>query len=335
MTETVGCAFCGSFSFTPLFSAAGFDDPTEPFDLVECSNCHLVRTAPTLTGEQLGKYYRLDYYGSFENKFNPLVEFLLALATRARAELLMWNLPSPQRGTWPVRVLDVGCGRGLMLRMLARRGYACFGVELPGFVFPEPSEGIVWMHGRIEELGLETGYFDAVLIWHVLEHTLDPAVTLREIARVCKPGGLISIAVPNFSSLQRRLFQRHWFHLDLPRHTHHFSRPVLEKMLATNGLALVNVRTDSPVQNLSGFVFSCLNTLFPRSPNEFYMLLKSRSHLGREKRAWVIFLFYALIALFCVPAAFIEVLLTSLFGNGATLVVSARKIDNPQTDRWA
>jgi hypothetical protein len=123
-------------------------------------------------------------------------------------------------------------------------------------------------------LGFEGAFFDAVSIWHVLEHTQNPSKVLREISRVLKPGGVLALAVPNFGSTQARLFGKNWFHLDLPRHLFHFTEPMLTKMLRDTGLEPVRVSTHSIHQNLYGFIQSLLNGLFPRTPNKLFNFLK-------------------------------------------------------------
>ena len=53
---------------------------------------------------------------------------------------------------------------------------------------------------------------DVVVLWHVLEHLLDPPTSLREVHRVLKPGGLLFIATPNPESLTARLIGQRWIH---------------------------------------------------------------------------------------------------------------------------
>ena len=234
-------------------------------------------------------------------------------------------------------MLDIGCGRGHLLTAMARRGWECYGTELsafPGDERPQPPGAgrVTILRGAVEDLPLEDAFFDVVSIWHVLEHVRNPSTTLRTIARILKPGGVLALAVPNYSSLQRILFGRHWFHLDCPRHLYHFRKRLLLTWLDENGLTVATVGTFSAEQNLFGFVQSALNVCFGRRrPNAFYHLLR-RSHAGPgtaapTSRRLLGLLGYAAIAAAVFPLAVIEAVAAAVTGTGATLVVYARRAD--------
>ena len=55
--------------------------------------------------------------------------------------------------------------------------------------------------GRLEELPWEDGYFDLITCLDVIEHTPDDRVTLRELRRVCRPGGFLLVTVPAYQGL--------------------------------------------------------------------------------------------------------------------------------------
>jgi 2-polyprenyl-3-methyl-5-hydroxy-6-metoxy-1,4-benzoquinol methylase len=317
MTTPPPCCFCGSDRWLPVFAGHGFDDASERFDTVQCAGCGLARTDPVLDPDQLGAYYAPTYYGSFQAKFNGIVERMVHMAAAGRARSVMRGLGARTDG--PIRVLDIGCGRGVFLRQLHRLGAECYGSEISTFALPEDSDGICFLKGRVEDLDLPDDHFDVVSLWHVLEHTTDPAATLAEVSRIVRPGGLAIIAVPNFGSLQRRLFGKHWFHLDLPRHTHHFSHAVLQDMLRASGFIPEVVATHSGEQNLYGFVQSALNATFPtRTPNALYMWLKA----GRRTKIPV--LDVALAGPY-LAAAVVENAVSVATRQGATAIVFARK----------
>jgi SAM-dependent methyltransferase len=82
-----------------------------------------------------------------------------------------------------LRILDVGCGVKPYLPFFASaREYV--GVD----VVPNPHADVI---APIEELPFEDGAFDVVLCIQVLEHVDDPARAVRELRRVCAPGGRV------------------------------------------------------------------------------------------------------------------------------------------------
>jgi SAM-dependent methyltransferase len=99
-------------------------------------------------------------------------------------------------------VLDAGCGSGRTLEELARYGDV-HGIELDegaASVARERGCGEVLV-GRLEELPWGDGYFDLITCLDVIEHTPDDRVTLRELRRVCEPGGFLLVTVPAYQGL--------------------------------------------------------------------------------------------------------------------------------------
>jgi SAM-dependent methyltransferase len=113
-----------------------------------------------------------------------------------RTELDRLALPSP------AQVLDAGCGSGRTLEELRDYGEV-HGVELD----PEAAEvararGIGEVEiGRLEELPWPDATFDLITCLDVVEHTPDDRVALRELRRVCAPGGWLLVTVPAYQAL--------------------------------------------------------------------------------------------------------------------------------------
>jgi SAM-dependent methyltransferase len=100
------------------------------------------------------------------------------------------------------RVLDAGCGSGRTLEELGRYGEV-FGIELdPGAAAVARERGCGEVRiGRLEELPWEDGSFDLITCLDVIEHTPDDRATLRELRRVCRPGGFLLVTVPAYQGL--------------------------------------------------------------------------------------------------------------------------------------
>lgn len=314
------CAGCGATRSRILFEAADSDTGTERFSLLRCEECDLVRTAPALTPAELGRYYSDAYYGTPGRKFMPLAEHGVGYATRLRARRLARRLRRHDPAA--TRVLDIGCGRGLLLKCLAGDGYRCFGTEI-GECRVAPHSGVrVWI-GGVEALDPRKASFELVSICHVLEHMENPRMVLEACSRVLKPGGVLAIDVPNFSSWQASLFREYWLHLDLPRHRFHFTRTCLERLLADCGFETTTVSTSSWVQNPYGFLQSALNAIFRnRPPNLLYQLIKQGRASGRLPGGLRITA-ELLAAVVLAPAGLLENVIATMCGRGATLSVVA------------
>jgi 2-polyprenyl-6-hydroxyphenyl methylase/3-demethylubiquinone-9 3-methyltransferase len=153
--------------------------------------------------EELRKFQRLgerwwDPGGPMRplHRLNPVrVRYIV---DRARERLGGPERDPPLAG---LRVLDVGCGGGLLAEPLARLGAVVTGID------PEPgSVGIARRHAA--EAGLAIAYealpvedvvaagrsFDIVLALEVVEHVPEPAELIRWVAAAARPGGLVVLA---------------------------------------------------------------------------------------------------------------------------------------------
>ena len=329
-SEIIGgspCICCSGTDFRTLFSAGDFDSGKDSSTLTKCKGCGLVRTEPMLTDTELSRYYDLGYYGGKRAKFVGFAERLTRWFNSSRARSIVSCLRMdlmPSVGA-PYKVLDIGCGRGSLLKALNRLGCECHGVERTEFPDDSDTQDIYFHKGGLQGISFARGSFDAVVIWHVLEHTENPLAILQETSRVLRPGGILVIAVPSFGSFQSNLFRGHWFHLDLPRHLYHFTLATLTRCLNKAGFEVLHKSTFSLEQNPFGFVQSLFNSVMPSTqPNRFYSLLKKRNDATVPNSMGSV-LYWSALACIASPFALFEHLVSGVLGKGATLIVYAKK----------
>jgi len=101
------------------------------------------------------------------------------------------------------RILDVGCGTGIILELLGWFGTAC-GIELSPQAIRYLRKRDLRSVARCDvnqSIPFKDDVFSAVTCLDVLEHLDDDLILMKEIVRVCRPGGYIFITVPAFAKL--------------------------------------------------------------------------------------------------------------------------------------
>lgn len=317
------CCLCGEGDAKQTFTAFDFDNSVESFELLQCNGCGLAQTWPVPDSLAMDRYYSNDYYGGGAKKFSGIVEALTVMGNSLRARKILSVIKNVKINGGSIKILDIGCGRANLLQRLKEMGCKCFGIERKEYQTETNKQDFEIHKGSLEGRNFKDSFFDAVVIWHVLEHLHKPLKTLDEVTRITREGGIVAIAVPNFSSLQSRWFKTSWFHLDLPRHLFHFNVDNLSRALVQRGFIIHSVSTCSLEQNLFGFVQSLMNRLkLFGKPNEFYQLLKSHSGLAKSFKLAL----WTLVAVIMLPFAFIELGMSCLMNKGASVVIFARKI---------
>jgi SAM-dependent methyltransferase len=95
--------------------------------------------------------------------------------------------------------------------------------------------------GTLHDGRFDNEYFDLVTMHGYLEHEPFPREVMEETRRVLKPGGHVSILVPQADSLPARMFGSCWAQIDAPRHLIHFTPATISKLLSATGYRVVNI----------------------------------------------------------------------------------------------
>jgi 2-polyprenyl-6-hydroxyphenyl methylase/3-demethylubiquinone-9 3-methyltransferase len=139
-------------------------------------------------------------------KFRPLHQIGPARLTFLRDELVR-HFHRPAGGLRPLeglRLLDVGCGGGLIAEPLARLAAVVTGLDpaqenIEAARQHASAQGLAidYRAGRIEDLAGEGLSYDAVICLEVIEHVPDVSAFLATCARVLRPGGLMLLSTIN------------------------------------------------------------------------------------------------------------------------------------------
>ncbi len=201
-----------------------------------------------------------------KGKFGPLHRFNpVRLAFIRERALAHFDRDGRARAPFgSLRLLDIGCGGGLLCEPMARLGFAVTGVDAS-------DRNVAVARTHADEMGLEVDYragtaeallaggepgFDVILNMEVIEHVADPGAFLRDCARLLKPGGLMILATLNrtLASLALAKVGAEYVLGWLPRGTHNW-----RKFLKPEEIRGFVSREDLRVHGPFGVVFEPLS----------------------------------------------------------------------------
>jgi 2-polyprenyl-3-methyl-5-hydroxy-6-metoxy-1,4-benzoquinol methylase len=212
--------------------------------LSRCDDCRLIFSDRYPDGFDPRSLYRTYYKNEIMGgRFRFGIEYLIRALRLWRALKVVTIAPAARS------ILDIGCGRGLMLHYLQRVfGYRrVVGTQIAENMcrYARDVLGVEVYDRDLLELPLEPASFDIVSIWHVLEHVPDPDGYVARCADLLRPGGRLVIEVPNYASWSRRMTGRHWLGLDLDYHLAFFTPQSLTGLLCRHSFRIERVHTFS------------------------------------------------------------------------------------------
>ncbi|MES2512649.1 MAG: class I SAM-dependent methyltransferase [Bacteroidota bacterium] len=231
------CVVCGSNHFEPFLVCKDYTVSQESFNIVSCSSCGFKFTNPRPENSVLGDYYKAESYVSHTNSKKGIVNKLYHIVRNYTLKRKM-NLVSSyvSRGT----ILDYGCGTGMFLAACKSGGWETFGMEPDDSARQIASQQNLNLFADKNTINAHVAekQFDAITLWHVLEHVTDMDETLAFFKQKLKPNGVLIIAVPNHVSYDANVYREHWAAYDVPRHLYHFERKSIKTLLENAGFEL-------------------------------------------------------------------------------------------------
>lgn len=231
------CPVCGDTQFSDFLVCKDHTVSKEEFSIVACKSCDFKFTNPRPADEDLGKYYQSEDYISHSNTKKGLIS---QLYHRVRSHTLQTKVQLMAQYVSRGTVLDYGCGTGYFMEACVKAGWKSFGMEPDRGARKIAFESGLNVSENKEVLEQKTSdlKFNAITLWHVLEHVTDLEETLKYFRSKLNREGVLIIAVPNHKSFDAKVYQENWAAYDVPRHLYHFEPATIEKLMLNYGFKL-------------------------------------------------------------------------------------------------
>lgn len=233
------CPLCRSRDITAFKTILDHSVSGENFQLWDCHACGLRFTAPTPPPDRIGAYYQSEAYISHSDTRKGFINKIYHIA---RDYMLGRKRRMVEAASSSRRLLDIGCGTGYFPGHLKSHGFDVVGVEVDEKARTHAREqfGFVVHSPEVLEKGGLDGPFGVITLWHVLEHLHDPHLYLDRAAALLPKGGILLIAVPNFTAFDAQWYGALWAGYDVPRHLWHFRPDTLITLVKGHGFELKN-----------------------------------------------------------------------------------------------
>jgi len=224
----------------------GSDQPRDELQkdhmrLVRCGRCDLVYVSPTFDEAHYKKVYASQEYQEIVRDLGIRShEYRVERFGRERVALM-----TPHLSTTRPRYLDVGCSTGFVVEAAREAGWEAIGIDLnPSAIEFGRTRALDLRPVALEDAAFEDASFDAVSLFDVLEHLLDPVRTLRACTRLLRPGGIVFLYVPNYDSASRLLMGKEAHFIWPTHHLNYYTPVTIRDLMARQGLETVYVATE-------------------------------------------------------------------------------------------
>lgn len=240
--QYTACPVCGNTKFTEIFRVKDQTVSKQDFIIMQCNSCSLRITQQVPDQQAIAAFYKSESYISHTDTakgfINRMYHLVRGITLQSKAKLIQ-----KETGLAMGHLLDIGAGTGAYAHTMQQRGWTITGLE------PDKDARNVAKdkyHLVLEEADklyqLPAQQFDAITLWHVLEHIHDLDKYLQTIYKVLKPGGKLFIAVPNYTCYDAIHYQTNWAAYDVPRHLYHFAPTAMQKLLQKHNLKLCKMK---------------------------------------------------------------------------------------------
>jgi 2-polyprenyl-3-methyl-5-hydroxy-6-metoxy-1,4-benzoquinol methylase len=251
----IDCVNCASKDHKELVKARGnrgVDFIAPEHDVVVCKNCGLVFINPQHDDQDYDRFYQVLNYKK-DTKAETTDQILAKHAfKKIPLKFLVDYLQSGKVIEKQPRVLDVGCGFGMVINFMEKYGLNAEGLEQSADAvdYAQKKLGLKVHPGSIFRHDLPANRYDVVFSTAVMEHFTNPLAALEQMRMLLKPDGLLFVNTPDFKGMVLREGIDRWFKFV---HTFYYTNTTLSSLIQLAGFEIIKTWPMPPILKYSTF----------------------------------------------------------------------------------
>jgi SAM-dependent methyltransferase len=267
---------------------------SDEFEYFRCSNCGCLQLK--LIPNNMEKYYPSNYLNFPKAKRSMLKKFLMSKREKSylsrkgifgKILIFLFGFSDPDL-LWVSEaniqtddfILDVGCGKGDLLKKLKKSGFKnLLGIDAfieNDIIYDEQLKIIKKDFSQFD--GIK---FDWIMFHHSFEHLQDPSEAIKKLSGLLNPHGRVLIRIPVVDSYAWEYYKTNWIQLDPPRHYFIHSKKSIEYLANRFNFKIKKIIYDSTAFQFLGSE-QCKRQIPLMSP-ESYFINPNNSIFGKEE----------------------------------------------------
>ena len=207
--------------------------------VMKCKKCGHVQLNPVPSQKEDDRFYdenlqdkNVNDVGTIDRAYNKMIE-----DTIRRIDVI--KKITPKKG----KILEIGSGHGFFLEMMKKEGFDMTGIDISKEKrrIAKKVTKVKVLDVNINEENLNLGPFDAIVLFHVLEHIADPVMFLKNIKKILKPKGVVVVEVPNCNDFQLDLNKPYRNFYWQRAHIHYYTPNILKWIFKVSGLSRMKI----------------------------------------------------------------------------------------------
>lgn len=234
MKNTSKCDNCKNDNYEVVYK----ENVAQAHQIVKCKTCGLMYAYP-LHIDYSKKYWEGSSTKSMKRPlFSEELEKMVELKEKIQISDYLSSIKYVEK-LLPLKgkALEIGSSRGYFIHELNKRGWEVTGIE-PTDVRREEAKRIFGFNlipDKLEDTNFPDNSFDVIFMFHVIEHILNPSLTISILHRYLKPGGILVIETPTYDSITYKILQHRERSIRCDGHFTFFTKRTLRTMLEKAG----------------------------------------------------------------------------------------------------